>query len=111
MKEIKIKLDYSHGPIWKEKFDVITGEWSTGIDIIDNDAELQILNKEAERIYTSLYVIDDNNKCTFQAELFEAQKGVLLSIIQTIIARLNELNNGAYIVIDEETKNLQRLKF
>lgn len=54
MKEIKIKLDYSHGPIWKEKFDVITGEWSTGIDIIDNDA---------------------------------------------------------YIVIDEETKNLQRLKF
>lgn len=109
MKEIKIKLDYSHGPIWKEKFDVTTGEWSTGIDIIDNDAALQILNNEAERIYTSLYVIDDNNKCTFRSDLFEAQKSVLLSIIQTIIARLNELNNGAYIVIDEETKNLQRL--
>ena len=107
MQEIKVKLDYSHGPIWKEKFDVATGEWSTGIDIIDNDAALQLLNSEAERIYTSLYVIDEDNKCIFQSDLFEEKKSVLLSIIQTIIVRLNELNNGTYIVIDEETENLQ----
>lgn len=71
MQEIRIKLDYSHGPIWKEKFDAATGEWSTCIDIIDNDAALQLLNSEAERIYTSLYVIDEDNKCIFQSDLFE----------------------------------------
>lgn len=33
----KIQFDYLYGPIWKEKLDAETGEWSTDIPCIDND--------------------------------------------------------------------------
>lgn len=101
MKEIKIKLDYSHGPIWKEKFDAATGNWSTGIPVIDNDVTLQALNDEAESIYTSLYTFD-NGRCVFDEESYEAQKPELISLIQAIIARLDELNDGSYYTMECE---------
>ncbi|SCY69345.1 hypothetical protein SAMN02910292_02529 [Lachnospiraceae bacterium XBB2008] len=52
-----------HGPIWKDKLDVNTGKWMTGIDVIDNDRALSILDEEAKREYTSLYIFDDDG-CT-----------------------------------------------
>jgi len=55
MKELRIKFDFSHGPIWKDQYNVVTGEWSTGIDVIDSDKALNVLNEEAEKEYSSLY--------------------------------------------------------
>ena len=83
MTEIKLKLDYSHGPIWKDKFDVATGQWLTGVDIIDNDKALQVLNDEAEQLYRSLYSFDTNGTaCFFDENKFIQIKDQLLSLIQ-----------------------------
>lgn len=106
MKELRIKFDFSHGPIWKDKFDVRTGKWSTGIDVIDNDKALAILNEEAEKEYAALYSFDENGLPHFNNKAYEANKHELLSLVQTIVLRVNSLNDGTYKVIDEETEQL-----
>lgn len=106
MKELRIKFDFSHGPIWKDKYDIATGEWSTGIDVVDNDKALSVLNAEAEKEYASLYSFDKNGVLTFDTEAFESKKDSLLSLIQTIVLRINNLNDGSFSIIDEESKRL-----
>ena len=59
MKELIIKFDFAHGPIWKDIYDLNTKIWITGIDVIDQDATLNELNDAAEKEYSSLYVFDD----------------------------------------------------
>ena len=106
MKELRIKYDFSNGPIWKDKYDVKTGEWSTGIDVIDNDESLAILNEEAEKEYSSLYSFDENGVLCFNENAFEEKKERLLSLIQSILVKIDSLNDGSFEVVDEETKKL-----
>ena len=111
VKEIKIEFDYLHGPLWKDMFDVNTGEWSTGIPCIDNDKAVQALNDEAEMMYESLYSFDScKGGCRFDEERFEQIKGQLLSIVQTLINRLSAINDGSYIIKDNASKILQPLE-
>ena len=41
---VKLQLDYLQGPIWIS--DIETGETCTGIELIDEDAQIQELNKK-----------------------------------------------------------------
>ena len=108
MKEIKIQFDYLHGPLWKEKLDVKTGEWSTGIPCIDEDKAIQLLNDEAEKMYGSLFLFNDGTDgCRFDEDRFIQIKPELLSIVQTIIDRLSLINDGTYVVIDKATEVLK----
>lgn len=107
MKTIKIKFDYTHGPIWKDHFNPLTGEWSTGVAVIDEDKALQLLDAEASKIYSSFYSFDGDEACTFDKDAYEAHKAELLSIVQTIILRLTIINDGSYCIVDEETGNLK----
>jgi len=107
MREIKIQFDYLQGPLWKERFNAKTGEWSTGIPCIDNDKAIQLLNDEAEKMYESLYSFAPGTQgCQFNRDRFEQIKPPLLSIVQTIVDRLSVINDGSYIVVDKATKNL-----
>lgn len=107
MKEIIIRMDYLHGPIIKDEFDVKQNQLVTGIDIIDNDLALQVLNDKAEEIYSSLYEFDKcGQPCVFNKNKFEAEKPKLLALISTIIQRLDAINDGSFIVKDEETDRL-----
>ncbi|MCR5716915.1 MAG: hypothetical protein K6G23_08735 [Lachnospiraceae bacterium] len=56
MKNVRIKYDFSHGPIWKDVLDLSTGKWSTGISVIDNDMALSVLDEKAEKEYTSSFI-------------------------------------------------------
>ena len=104
MESLRIKFDFSHGPIWKDKYDTSTGEWTTGIDIIDNDKALSVLNEEAGKEYSSLYYFDNDGILKFDSQSYEAKKGDLLSLVQTIILRINDL--GTFEIIDEASKKL-----
>ena len=96
---ITIKLDYLQGPIWIS--DVETGEPLTGIALIDNDAILRDLNYQAAQLYNSYYEFDSHNlACWFNAEKENAEKEVMLSLIDQIIARLEEINDGSFVVED-----------
>lgn len=107
MEKLRIKFDFSHGPIWKDKYDITTENWSTGIDIVDNDKALSVLNEEAEKEYSSLYFFDEDGVLRFDSQAFEIKKSNLLSLIQTIILRIDSLNDGTFEVLDEESNNLK----
>lgn len=107
MRELRIKFDFSRGPIWKDRYDMETGTWSTGIDVIDGDKALSVLNDEAEKEYSSLYSFDSDGVLSFDEKAFESKKSVLLSLIQTIVLRINNLNDGSFVVVDEESERFK----
>lgn len=106
-KEVKIQFDYGNGPLWKDKFNVKTGEWATGVPCIDNDKTLQALNDEAQKMFESLYSFNNKDgECQFNNDRFTQIKAQLLSIAQTIIDRLADINDGTFVVVDKATKSL-----
>ena len=111
MKNVKIRFDYLQGPVWKDKFDLSSGEMSTGIKCIDNDITIQTLNDKAGELYSSLYKFDEHGKpCTFNEQGYEAVRLQLLGLVQTIIYRLQEINDGSFAVVDEATADLMAAK-
>ena len=106
MKNLKIQYDFAHGPIWKDVFNSGTGKWSTGISVVDNDKALSVLDDVAEKEYSSLYSFDHEGVLHFDNEMYQEKRENLLSLIQTIVLRLNDLNDGSFMVIDEETPKL-----
>lgn len=105
---VKIQLDYLQGPIWIS--DVETGEPMTGIDPVDNDTLLKDLNHTAGQMYSSYYEFDSHDvPCWFNHEKEKAEKEIMLALIAQIVARLNEINDGSFVIEDYETPRLQAL--
>lgn len=109
METITIRLDYGNGPIWKDCVDLVTGALSTGIDIIDNDEELISLDEAAQDVYASLYELDGEGAFKFDEAREPEVKKELLDGIAKIKARLDEINDGSFTVVDEETERLSAL--
>lgn len=106
-KELKIKFDFTHGPVWKDIYDPNKKEWITGIDVIDQDAMLNELNDAAEKMYSSLYVFDDCGIPHFDDVAYQNKKTELRSLVSRIIGRAEFLNDGSYIIKDLTRRELQ----
>ena len=105
---VKIQLDFNQGPIWIS--DVETGQPMTGIDIIDNDEKLRKINFEISTLYSSYYEFDSHDQaCWFNEEQEKKDKIKMLSLLKQLLDRLNELNDGSFIVEDYETERLKKL--
>ena len=53
---------------------------------------------------------DNNGALNFDSQAFETKKRSLLSLIQTIILRVNNLRDGTFEIIDEVTENFSNNK-
>ena len=105
---LKIQLDYLQGPIWIS--DVETGEPLTGIEVVDKDSILKGLNFKAGQMFSSYYEFDSHDvPCWFNHEREKAEKEIMLDLIAKIIARLNEINDGSFVVEDLESERLRAL--
>ena len=105
---IRIQLDFLQGPIWIS--DVETGQPMTGIDVIDNDEQLRKINYEISTLYNSYYELDSHEQgCWFNEEQEKKDKSKMLSFLKQLNDRLNELNDGSFIVEDYETDRLEKL--
>ena len=105
---IKIQLDYLQGPIWMS--DIETGEPLTGIEVIDNDPVLREPNRRVGQMFSSYYEFDTHNvPCWFDYEKEKAEKEIMLDLIAQIVARLNEINDGSFVVEDLESERLRAL--
>ncbi len=105
---VKIQLDYLQGPIWIS--DAETGEPMTGIELIDSDAVLKALNYQVCQLFSSYYEFNSHDApCWFNREKEKAEKGILLDLISQIVVRLNEINDGSFVVEDLETERLLAL--
>ena len=105
---IKIRLDYLQGPIWMS--DIDTGEPLTGIEVIDNDLEIREPNRRAGQMFSSYYEFDSHGvPCWFNYEKEKAEKDILLDLISQIKKRLEEINDGSFVIEDVETDRLSNL--
>jgi hypothetical protein len=53
MKIIKLEFDFLIGPIVKDVFSASSKKLITGVDVIDNDLELNELNEQACELFSS----------------------------------------------------------
>ena len=110
MKTIKIMLDFLAGPIWKPYYNSKTHEDSTGVDVVDHDKEIAKLNDEIQDMFFSYYYFDYKGQaCYFDFEQERADKDKMLELLQRLNNRLAELNDGSFIVDDQETDRVKAL--
>lgn len=108
MKTLKISPDFLAGPLWKDEF--IDGETRTGIPVIDNDAALQALNDQIGELYDSYFEFDSPDQaCWFNEEQEKADKPLMLELLGKLNARIAELNDGPFVVDDQETPRVEAL--
>ena len=110
---VLILLDYFFGPIQCDWTDD-EGKQITKIDVIDSDEEAQRLNKEANALWLTLFAptdFTDDNPSGFvfdQAREKEIAPKLLI-LVERLIARLEEINDGSYVIEDRETPRLKAL--
>ena len=108
LQTIKIMLEYLQGPIWLS--DTETGEPITGIEVIDSDTIIKDLNYKCSELYSGYYEFDSHGEaCWFNHEQEKADKDIMLDLISKLIARLNEINDGTFIIEDLETERIKNL--
>ena len=106
MYKIKIKNEFMHGAIWVCDEDGI----SINYELIDNDEELQELNKKTEELFDSYYEFDSHEQpVRFNAELEKTTSREMLDFIIKIKKRLSDINDGSFIVEDTESERLSKL--
>lgn len=104
---IKIFNEYLHSPIWTYGEDGIV---TYDPPIIENDVALQALCDHAAEMFSGYYEFDSHDQpCWFNYEKEKADKDLMLSIIEKIKERLEEINDGSFTIEDLETSRLNNL--
>ena len=107
MKTVKLMNEFLHGPIW-----IIDDEgWITDdLPLVNDDPVLKELNERAMEMYDNYYEFDSHDvACWFNHEQEKAYKDIMLDIINKIKARLDEINDGSFVVEDYVTEHLKNL--
>ena len=103
---IRIMNEFLHGPIWTYEDGIVTDD----LPIIEEDEELQMLNEQAADIYAGYYEFNSHDMpCWFNYEKEKEEKEIMLDLITRIVARLNEINDGSFVVEDYVSEYLKSL--
>ena len=106
MYKIKIMNEFMHGAIWVCDEEGI----SINYELIDNDIELQELNKKTEELFDSYYEFDSHEQPVwFNEELEKKTSREMLDLIIKIKNRLSEIDDGSFIIEDTESERLIKL--
>lgn len=107
---VRIMMDFLAGPIWTYYYNDRTKEYRTGNTLVDGDAEIQEINNEIQDLYSSYYYFDYKGQaCYFDFEQERADKNKMLELLQRLNNRLAEINDGSFIVDDQETDRVKAL--
>ena len=105
MYTIKIMNEYLHSPVWVYNSDGI--DW---YKLVDEDPVLTTLGNQAMEMYSSYYLFNHNGQaCYFDYEKERQDSKQLLDIIEKILARLNDINDGSFVIEDYVTSHLKSL--
>ena len=110
MKTLKLELDFLIGPIVKDVFSASKNKLITGVEVIDNDLELNELNEKASALYSSFYEFDEDEACIFNSTIAKEHLDELKELIAKIKNRLNNLNDGSFELSDMITDQLRELE-
>lgn len=107
MYTVRIMLDFLHDPVW------VCGPGG-GLVLnppeLFNDPILVSLNEQVANMYTGYYEFNSHGEaCWFNEEKRKEEKEILLDLITRIVARLNEINDGSFIIEDRVSEGLKKL--
>lgn len=107
---IQIGLEFVFGPLLKDEVDE-KGNDSTGVKYVDEDVTLQKLDKDISDLWCSLWTNDPNSPGEMRFDEIREKELApkLLEMIQKLIYRLNEINDGSFEVDDMITNHLKSL--
>ena len=72
--------------------------------------KLRKINYEISTLYSSYYEFDSHDQaCWFNEEQEKKDKEKMISLLKQLIDRLNEINDGSFVVEDYETERLEKL--
>ena len=101
-------LDFLQGPIWTS--DAENGKPQTGISIIDENENIRELNFKIQDMYNGYYEFNSHNQpCWFNKEQEKADKEKMLAMIAELIEMLNKINDGSFVIDDQETERIKVL--
>ena len=107
MYTVEISLELFHGPIWVYS---PSGTPERDFPLIYDDPVLAELDKQAEEMFNMYYEFDSHDMpCWFDEDKQKAEKNQMLDIISKIKARLDEINDGSFVVEDYVTEGLKNL--
>ena len=107
-RNITLRLEIFRCPIFNS--DINNGEIYTGIEVIDNDPIVKEINYKLGNKYNDYFEFNSHDKtCYFNEEKIKKDKNVLYELTNQLINRLNEINDGSYIVIDNITDYLNKI--
>ena len=100
---VKIMNEFLHGPIWILGADGITvGEHS--LTLVEDDDRVSELNEQIGLLFDSYYEFDSHDQaCWFNEEQQRADRDKMLGLLAQLHQRLDELNDGSFVVEDRET--------
>ena len=106
---VRIMNEFLHGPVWvldEEGISVSIG----ALPLVEDDAIVQKLNKEAGSLFDSYYEFDSHGEaCWFNEDKQRANAERMLALVSGLNARLAEINDGSFTVEDLETPFLSSL--
>ena len=107
MYTVKIMNEYLHGPIWVYNSNGIS-VWK--YPLISDDPLLNVLNDKAMELFSGYYEFDSHDvPCWFNSEKEKDEKDIMLNLISQIKNRLQEINDGSFVIEDLETERLNNL--
>lgn len=107
---VRIMLDIWAGPIWGCIYDEDNKEYDYYIHEIAQDKELMMLHQQIQDLYSSYYRIDYKDQPVyFDSEQEKADKEKMLGLLNKLIEKLSEINDGSFIIDDRETERVKNL--
>lgn len=97
MRKIKLMTEFIHGPIWVYDEEGLMDS----LDFVENDSIVQELDNQMANMYTAYYEFDSHGQaCWFNKEKQVQEKPKMLELLAKLKKRLDELNDGSYVVED-----------
>lgn len=107
---IYVGLELVFGPILKDN-QLEDGSFSSGSKIVDNDLIVKNLDKKINELWCALYSKDKTSNSGFRFDEVKEKELApqLLEMINKLIDRLNEINDGSYEIEYMITNHLKSL--
>lgn len=107
---IYVGLELVFGPILKNN-QLEDGTFSSGSKIVDDDLVLRDLDKKINELWCTLYSKDETSDRGFRFDEIKEKELApqLLEMINKLIDRLNEINDGSYEIEDMINDHLKSL--
>lgn len=119
-KIIRIQQEIFSGPLFYcNERGIVTGHAGLDVDppkeddeflVFKKDKELNELAEEIANMFTSYYEFDSHDEgCWFNEEQQKKDKNKMLDLLKRLRKRVDELNDGRFIIEDKATRKTEEL--